>query len=220
MVPGTDPLTTLPIRKPKAGMPACLVIVPSFVSGNRGKVPSPISLDQATGDFRPGSGCPRHCSATRSNCLILLSRSRADRQRQATPHALVFARCLHGGQRYTRYMLGTQKKIVSLPWPEIDKIQLKAYWIEGTEPIRFAVDRMHDGIRRGRWEFQRAERNEWQCTRAELMYLREEPVFPRKPDPRQTDDSVIPEDICLKARDFLAAEMRLLTRLRSHKKKD
>ena len=105
-----------------------------------------------------------------------------------------------------------EKKVVSLPWPELDKIDLAAFWIDKTEPVRFAVERRHDGIRRGRWEFLYSKRNEWECTRGGPQYLREERVFQPKPDPRETDESRIPNDIELKAREFLAAELELKPR--------
>jgi hypothetical protein len=44
------------------------------------------------------------------------------------------------------------------------------------------------------------------------MYLREEPVFPHEPDPRESDPTRIPDDIALKAREFLTAELKLKPR--------
>jgi hypothetical protein len=105
-----------------------------------------------------------------------------------------------------------KKKIVSLTWPEVDKITLVAGWIEKTDPLRFFVNRLHEGILRGRWEFVYANRNEWECTCEGPMYLREEPVFPHEPDPRESDPTRIPDDIALKAREFLTAELKLKPR--------
>ena len=102
--------------------------------------------------------------------------------------------------------------VVSMPWPEIDKIELRAAWISGMEPIRFAVERFHANIKRGRWEFEHAQMNEWRCTREGAVYLRDERLrsVGRKPDPRETDSSRIPEDVCRKAIEFLSEQLRLL----------
>jgi len=113
---------------------------------------------------------------------------------------------------YFDMLKAPKKKIVSLPWPELDRVELSAAWIEGTDPIRFAVERRHDGVLRGRWEFQYIEKNEWECTRAGAEYLRDERARPPKPNPRETDDSRIPSDIALKAREFLTAETKLKPR--------
>jgi hypothetical protein len=93
-----------------------------------------------------------------------------------------------------------------MAWPELDKIELTAGWIAGTE--RFAVQREHKGIRRGRWEFEHIGKNEWQCTRGGSHYLREQGPT-RELNPRDTDESRIPNDIQLKAKEFLSEEVKL-----------
>lgn len=99
-----------------------------------------------------------------------------------------------------------KKKLTSMPWPELDKIQLTAKWIGETK--RFAVQREHNGILRGHWEFEHTGRNEWQCTRGGSHYLREQRAT-RDPGSRGTDESCIPDDIQLKAKQFLLEEVKL-----------
>ena len=48
----------------------------------------------------------------------------------------------------------SKKKVVSMRWPESDRIELSATWLEGSEPLRFCVQRKHDGVLRGHWEFE------------------------------------------------------------------
>lgn len=103
-----------------------------------------------------------------------------------------------------------KKNVTSMPWPELDKIELTAHWLKGTKPLRFAVQRKLNGIVRGHWEFEYKEKNEWDCTRAGPQYLRE-PSRTRtpEPDPRETDVSRIPNDIELKAKEFLSGGIKL-----------
>lgn len=101
-----------------------------------------------------------------------------------------------------------------MDWEELDKVELSAFWIEGTAPERFAVERKHSGILRGHWEFEHVAKNEWRCTRAGAHYLREQ-VVPQNPDTRETDESRIPDDIVLKAKEFLLGELKLTPKRRN-----
>jgi hypothetical protein len=113
------------------------------------------------------------------------------------------------GDRMSSMARAATKKVTSLPWPEIDKIELSAGWIRNGQ--QFFVQRKHDGIIRGHWEFEHAEKNQWKCIRAGAHYLRDR-LTPAHPDPRDVDDSRVPADIELKAKEFLAAEVKIAPR--------
>lgn len=95
--------------------------------------------------------------------------------------------------------------VTSLRWPELDKVKLSAWWIGKTS--RFCVERRHEGNVRGQWVFKRGRmRNEWRCTSGGPFYLREHRSFE---NPRATDPAIIPDDVQLKARQFLSEQVAL-----------
>ncbi len=98
-----------------------------------------------------------------------------------------------------------REKITSLPWPELDKIELTAEWFDDD---RFRVHRRHKGVIRGEWWFMRTRENEWQLIAGRAGYKRDRYFIPN-PDPRKTNESRIPHDVELKAKQFLADETRL-----------
>jgi hypothetical protein len=81
---------------------------------------------------------------------------------------------------------------------DLNRITLQAKWLpEG----RFQVTRLLKGEYRGRWVFQHAGNNIWKCTLANSVYIRQ-----RDADPWDTcwaKNARVPDDIKLKARDFL-----------------
>jgi hypothetical protein len=93
-------------------------------------------------------------------------------------------------------------KVTSFPWPEVDKIRRSADWCKKTS--EFFVRRIHDNVLRGEWVFRRGTRNEWRCVRGGPLYMREHRSFE---NPRATDPSTIPDDIQLKATEFLCREL-------------
>jgi hypothetical protein len=106
-------------------------------------------------------------------------------------------------------MSNPQKKIWSPDLTELDKIELIAFWIKGTEPTRFAVERLHGGNLRSYWEFEYIGENRWECTRGTPIYLREQPITAADSNARRSDTSRIPADIKLKAREFLAQTLKI-----------
>jgi hypothetical protein len=103
-----------------------------------------------------------------------------------------------------------QRNFTSLPWPKLDRIQLRAGWIEKSPS--FFVERVYDGIPRGRWEFKYNRRNEWRCTKAVACYLRDHSTFEWR-DPRDLEETSIPEDVQLKAMQFLSQEIEITPKL-------
>ena len=92
---------------------------------------------------------------------------------------------------------------------QLDRIELAAHWLKGTEPIRFAVKRLHQDVIRSYWEFEYTGKNQWECSRGVPVYLREEPVTAGDSSARISDTSRIPADIQLKAQEFLAQTLRI-----------
>jgi hypothetical protein len=108
-------------------------------------------------------------------------------------------------------MRRTGKKITSLRWPELDKIELTAAWVDAD---RFRVKRRHGDVDRGAWEFERKGRNDWECVQGGPLYLRGRWRTPN-PDPRKTDESRIPHDVQLKAKQFLSDETKVRPKIDS-----
>jgi hypothetical protein len=102
-------------------------------------------------------------------------------------------------------------EITSMVWPEIDNLELTAHWIDKSNPMRFAVQRVHKGIRRGYWEFEYAGKMGWGCVRAGACYLREPSRFSQS-RLREVDDYRIPNDVQLKAKEFLTSELTLIAK--------
>jgi hypothetical protein len=102
----------------------------------------------------------------------------------------------------------TQKKVWSPDLKQLDRIKLTAAWLKGTDPLRFTIRRFHRGTGRSYWEFEYIGNNQWECVRGGPWNLREQPVTADYKT-RMSDTSRIPDDIQLKAREFLAQTLKI-----------
>jgi hypothetical protein len=102
----------------------------------------------------------------------------------------------------------TPKKVWSSDFKQLDRIKLTAGWLKGADPLRFAIRRHHLGTLRANWEFEYIGNNQWECVRGGAVNLREPPVTADFKT-RMSDTSRIPDDIQLKAREFLARTLKI-----------
>jgi hypothetical protein len=102
----------------------------------------------------------------------------------------------------------TKKKVWSPDLKQLDRIRLTATWLKGTDTPIFAVRRFHQGTPRSNWEFEYIGNNQWECYRGGPWNLREQRVTADFKT-RTSDTSRIPDDIQLKAREFLARTLKI-----------